>query len=52
MHTVRYLVKGIEVGRASAATLIAAKKIVAYSYLYSIGYIPRDKIMQAALGDA
>ncbi|KAJ2921728.1 hypothetical protein H1R20_g15369, partial [Candolleomyces eurysporus] len=46
MHTVRLLVNGVEQGRASASRRNAAKKVIAYAYLRSINWVPRDEEME------
>ncbi|KAJ2930307.1 hypothetical protein H1R20_g6754, partial [Candolleomyces eurysporus] len=49
-HTVRLLVGGVEVGRASASRRIMAKKIIAYEYLRNNGYLKKnDEEMESIL---
>ncbi|RXW19970.1 hypothetical protein EST38_g5888 [Candolleomyces aberdarensis] len=50
MHTLRYLIRGEEVGRASATRKVFAKKIVAYRYLRDSRLITeKDQEMEAQL---
>ncbi|RXW19967.1 hypothetical protein EST38_g5887 [Candolleomyces aberdarensis] len=50
MHTLRYLIRGEEVGRASATRKVLAKKIVAYRYLRDNDLIKKkDQEMEAQL---
>ncbi|RXW19959.1 hypothetical protein EST38_g5892 [Candolleomyces aberdarensis] len=50
MHTLRYLIRGDEVGRATASRKVFAKKIVAYRYLRDKKLIfTRDQEMEAQL---
>ncbi|RXW11815.1 hypothetical protein EST38_g14040 [Candolleomyces aberdarensis] len=50
MHTLRLLVNGVEVGRASASRKQMSKKIIAYKYLRDNGYLRNnDEGMEAML---
>ncbi|KAJ2927827.1 hypothetical protein H1R20_g9264, partial [Candolleomyces eurysporus] len=46
LHTIRYLINGDEVGRASARRKVQAKKIVAYTYLRQQKLIKADTEME------
>ncbi|KAJ2933514.1 hypothetical protein H1R20_g3581, partial [Candolleomyces eurysporus] len=49
-HTIRYLIRGDEVGRASATKIVKAKKIVAYRYLRDNGFLEKtNEAMEALL---
>ncbi|RXW14237.1 hypothetical protein EST38_g11617 [Candolleomyces aberdarensis] len=52
MRATRHLARGVEVGRASATRKVAAKKIIAYTYLRQLGWVVRDpgmEVLESAL---